>query len=79
MPHVIIKLYPGRTEEKKKELAQKIAEDVVKIAGCKESSVSVAIEEVKESDWMTKIYENEIVRNQEKLVVKPGYGRLSGE
>jgi 4-oxalocrotonate tautomerase len=77
MPHVIIKLYPGRTVEKKKELAQKIVEDVAEIAGCKEKSVSVAIEEVKESEWMTKIYENDIFKNQDKLVIKPGYGSLS--
>jgi 4-oxalocrotonate tautomerase len=79
MPHVTIKLYPGRTEEKKKVLAQKIAEEVAEIAGCKESSVSVAIDEIQESEWMTKVYENDIVKNQDKLVIKPGYGHLSGE
>jgi len=77
MPHVTIKMFPGRTDETKKELAQKIAEDVAKIAGCKEKSVSVAIEEVKESEWMSKVYENDIVKNQDRLVKKPGYGSLS--
>ena len=44
MPHVIVKLWPGRTEEQKKRLAGEIAKDVVAIAGCEEKSVSVAFE-----------------------------------
>lgn len=31
MPHVIVKLYPGRSEELKKRLAQAITQDVVDI------------------------------------------------
>ena len=41
MPHVIVKLYPGRTEEQKKRLAEEITRDVVRIAKCEEKAVSV--------------------------------------
>ncbi len=51
MPHVIVKLYPGRTEEQKKRLADEIVRDVVEIAKCAEKSVSVAIVEVNPEDW----------------------------
>lgn len=44
MPHVVIKLYPGRTDEQKTLLAGQIVKDVAAIAGCAEKSVSVAIE-----------------------------------
>ena len=33
MPHVNIKLYPGRSEEVKKELANKIAKVVAEVGG----------------------------------------------
>jgi 4-oxalocrotonate tautomerase len=50
MPHVIVKLYPGRSDQQKTRLAEEIAKDVVAIAGCKEKSVSVAFEEIKPED-----------------------------
>lgn len=38
MPHVIVKLYPGRSEEQKIKLADEIVKDVVAIAQCEEKS-----------------------------------------
>ncbi len=73
MPHISIKLYPGRTEEQKKQLADKIAENVVAIAKCDEKEVSVAFEEVDQKDWAEKIYKPEILNNEENLYKKPGY------
>ena len=61
MPHVIVKLYPGRTEEQKKRLADEIVRDVVAIAKCAEKSVSVAIEEVHPDDWNEKVYAPDIL------------------
>jgi hypothetical protein len=42
MPHVIVKLYPGRSEQQKNRLAEQIVKDVVAIAKCEEEAVSVA-------------------------------------
>ncbi|MBN2040114.1 MAG: tautomerase family protein [Spirochaetes bacterium] len=71
MPHVTVKLYPGRTEEQKKKLSEEILKNVVSIAGCEKKSVSVAIEEVNPEDW-AETYKKEIMNN-DKLYVKPGY------
>jgi len=49
-PHVIVKLYPGRSEQQKIRLAEQIVKDVVSIIKCGEESVSVAIEEIKAED-----------------------------
>jgi 4-oxalocrotonate tautomerase family enzyme len=46
MPHVSIKLNPGRSKEQKSRLAEQVVKDVVALANSKEESVSVAIEEV---------------------------------
>jgi len=76
MPHVTVKLYPGRSEEQKSRLAEAIVKDVVALARCEEKSVSVAIEEVKPEDWAEKVYKPEILCNFEKLYKKPGYNPL---
>lgn len=73
MPYVIIKLYPGRTEEQKKDLAEKITKNVVSIAKCEEKSVSVAIEEIAPNKWAEKVYRPDIINNQDKLYKRPGY------
>ena len=46
MPHVSVKLYPGRSDEDKAELARAITKNVTTILKCGEESVSVAIEDV---------------------------------
>ena len=73
MPHVIVKLYPGRSEQQKSRLAKEIVKDVIAIANCKEESVSVAFEEIKAEDWPEKVYKPDILSNPEKLYKKPGY------
>jgi 4-oxalocrotonate tautomerase len=73
MPHVIVKLYPGRTEEQKKRLVDEIVRDVVAIAKCAEKSVSVSIEEVHPDDWNEKVYAPDILNGTGTLYKKPGY------
>jgi 4-oxalocrotonate tautomerase len=73
MPHVIVKLYPGRSDEIKTQLADEIAKDVAAIAGCEEKSISVAVEEIKPEDWAEKVYRPDILDNQQGLYKKPGY------
>jgi 4-oxalocrotonate tautomerase len=73
MPHVIVKLYPGRSEQQKKLLAEEIAKDVVTIAKCEEKSVSVAFEEIEPADWPESVYKPDILDNLDTLYKKPGY------
>jgi len=73
MPHVIVKLAQGRSEEQKDRLAGEIVRGVTSILKCEENAVSVAIEDVP-GDWMGKVYQPEILPNWDKLYKKPGYG-----
>ena len=73
MPHVIVKLWPGKSEQQKRRLTEAIVKDVMKVLKYGEESVSVAIEEVPAEDWAEKVYERDIVENSEKLYKKPGY------
>jgi len=70
MPHIIVKLYPGRTEEQKISLAKQITKDVVTIAKCQEEAVSVAIEEVDPERWNKEVYEPYILNNESNLYKK---------
>jgi 4-oxalocrotonate tautomerase len=72
MPHVIVKLYPGRSEEQKRRLTEAITRDVVEIAKCEEKVVSVAFEEITPEEWEEKVYRPDIINNQDKLYKKPG-------
>jgi 4-oxalocrotonate tautomerase len=73
VPHVIVKLWPGKSEQQKVRLAEEIVKDVTKVLNYGEESVSVSIEEVEPQDWAEKVYQPDIVNNSEKLYKKPGY------
>ncbi len=73
MPHVEVKCFPGRTEEQKKECAEKITRAIVETLGCKEGSVSVAIKDIPESDWKEKVWDAQIVADEKVLYKKPEY------
>jgi 4-oxalocrotonate tautomerase len=73
MPHIIVKLSPGKSEQQKTRLAEEIAKDVIDVLKYGEESVSVAIEEVRPQDWAEKVYRPDILNHPEKLYKKPGY------
>jgi phenylpyruvate tautomerase PptA (4-oxalocrotonate tautomerase family) len=50
MPHVTVKLWPGKSEQQKARLSVAIVKDVMNVLNYGEESVSVAIEEVKPED-----------------------------
>ena len=73
MPHVIVKLWPGESEQQKTRLAEAITKDVMDILHYGDESVSVAMEEVKSQDWVDKVYKPDIKKNWDTLYKKPGY------
>ena len=73
MPHVIVKLWPGKSDQQKAHLADKIAKDVMDVLNYGEESVSVGFEEISSKDWKEKVYEPDIKDKWDKLLKKPGY------
>ncbi|MBN3751676.1 4-oxalocrotonate tautomerase [Paraburkholderia sp. Tr-20389] len=73
MPHVIVKAWPGKTEEQKRLLAEAITRDVMEILGYRADSVSVAFEEVASENWKKEVYIPDIEARSEVLYKKPGY------
>ena len=72
MPHIIVKLWPGRNEEIKKNLADRIAATVAEELKVDKGDVSVALEEVAREDWGDKVYKAEI-KDSPNLYHKPDY------
>jgi len=50
MPHVIVKLWPGKSEQQKRRLAEAITKDVSTVLNYGDESVSVALEEVTDAE-----------------------------
>ena len=73
MPHVEIKCFAGRSEEQKKECAEKIAKVIVETLGCAESAVSVAIKDIPKEEWKEKVWDRNIVPDDGYLYKRPGY------
>lgn len=73
MPHVIVKLWPGESEQQKAQVAEAIVKDVMTILNYGEESVSLAMEEVPSEEWAEKVYRPDIVAKAAHLYKKPGY------
>ena len=73
MPHIVVKLYKGRSEAQKQKIAAEITRAIIRSADCSEESVSVSIEDVLPADWDREVFEPEIAGRTGTLYKKPGY------
>ena len=56
MPHIAVNMYPGRTKERKQEIAEKVQKVFVEELGFKAGDISVSVVET-EADNFVKIME----------------------
>ena len=73
MPHVIIKLWPGRPEKQKIDLSKKITEALIDSIDATDSSISITIEEIPKEKWKEMVYDPDITGKKDLLYKKPGY------
>lgn len=76
MPHVVVKLYSGRSDKQKRALADAVTQAVTSTLNSSEESVSVAIEDVAPERWVEDVYKPDILGRSDKLYKKPGYDPL---
>ena len=72
MPHVNVKLYPGRSDGQKAQLTEQIVRSVTTILECDASIVSVAFEEIDPDEWNEKVFLPEVEGKKELLTKKLG-------
>jgi len=73
MPHIIVKMYKGRSEEMKADMTQRITAAVKESLKLEESTISIAIEEFSPEEWLEKVYMPDIVEKPGQIRKKPGY------
>lgn len=73
MPHVIIKMYPGRSDAQKQRIADLVTKAIMEGAGSSEPSISVSIEDVPAEQWLETVYKPDIAGRPDILFKKPGY------
>jgi 4-oxalocrotonate tautomerase len=72
MPHVIIKLQTGRSEEQKAKIAEEVTKTIMSHAKCTEAAVSISIEDIDADDWVEKVYKPDIIQKRDTLYKTPG-------
>jgi 4-oxalocrotonate tautomerase len=77
MPHVIVKFYPGRSEAEKTVMAARVAAALHDTMGYALAIISVAVEEIERSEWMSSVYGPDIAGREKHLIKRPGYGPLA--
>jgi 4-oxalocrotonate tautomerase len=76
MPHIIVKLYSGRSDKQKAKLAEEITKAVTSTLNSGADAVSVGIEDVDPMDWTEQVYKPEILGKLATIYKKPGYNPL---
>ncbi|MBN2651091.1 MAG: tautomerase family protein [Spirochaetales bacterium] len=76
MPHINVKMYPGRDITLKQKLADEIARVTCQTLECSIDAVSVAVEEIAPEKWGEAVFKPEISQKEETLLVKPNYNPL---
>ncbi len=55
MPHISVKMYPGRTDEMKKRIAEKVRDCLVEEMQMEAKYFSVSVEDVEKADWQAEV------------------------
>ncbi|MPM86592.1 Tautomerase PptA [bioreactor metagenome] len=70
MPHINIKMYPGRSEEVKARLAKHTKEFMIKELEMDEKFISVSVEEIDKENWQSEVMDK---IKEEELYEKPNF------
>jgi 4-oxalocrotonate tautomerase len=73
MPHLIVKMHPGRSEELKQKLAEALTRAVNTTLNCEDKWISVAVHDVVPDRWAEEVYQVDILDCPDNVYKKPGY------
>lgn len=74
MPHVIVKLWPGKTSTQKQALADAIVRDVMEALDYGQEAVSVGFEEIAPEEWDARVVQPDVLGRWSHLTKQPDYG-----
>ena len=70
MPHINIKMYPGRSDEVKAKLAKHTKEFMVKELEMDEKFISVSVEDIDKENWQSEVMDK---IKDEELYERPNF------
>jgi 4-oxalocrotonate tautomerase len=73
MPHVIVKLWPGKSDNQKSRLVDAITRDVTDVLDYGDDAVSILFDEVAPNDWSERVHKPDILGRWNDLAKQPGY------
>jgi len=73
MPHIVVKMYKGRTDEQKQKMCDAVSSALIESINCSDDHISIAIEEYDKEAWGKEVFYPEIMKNVDKLHKKPNY------
>lgn len=73
MPHITVQMYPGRSDETKKRLADALVRAAAEELERRPEHFSVSIEDVPQDEWDEKVYSPAIDPQNKNVFVRPGY------
>ena len=73
MPHITVQMFPGRNDEIKKNLAEKLAKVASKELGRGIEHFSVSVEDIPQDEWKERVFNKIVDPNNKNIFVKPGY------
>ncbi|MBE5780999.1 MAG: 4-oxalocrotonate tautomerase [Clostridiales bacterium] len=68
MPFINVKMYPGRSEEKRRKLALALGDTAMEVLGTRAEAFVIAVEEVAKEDWHDKVSVPEVDGNPNVIV-----------
>jgi 4-oxalocrotonate tautomerase len=51
MPLVQVQWWEGQTKEQKAEIAKSFAEDLIRVIGCRQESITIIFNDIKKENW----------------------------
>lgn len=72
MPHIVVKMLKGRTEEQKERLSSALQKTLMEVLGASEPHVSVSVEDYTPAEWQG-VFKEEITDKPDTLRIAPGY------
>ncbi|RDV03202.1 tautomerase family protein [Undibacter mobilis] len=73
MPHIVVKMFAGRSDADKARLADALSRAVIETLGSTDKSISVGIEDIKPENWGAEVYRPDIAAKLDTIFKAPGY------
>lgn len=73
MPHITVKMFPGRDDATKQQLTEKIEQLFIEELGSSSDSLSIGIEDIQPEDWKETVVKPDILEKKASITKMPGY------